>query len=69
MIKTVTSATVFQDAVGLRLSMTYSEVDEATGKVNADNKRVDRVVTDPSAKAAARALLDAAQAFIDAAGE
>lgn len=69
MIKTVTSATVFQDAVGLRMSMTYSEVDETTGKVIADNKRLDRVVTDASTKAAARKLLDDAQAFIDAAGE
>ena len=42
----------------MRLSATYSEVDEATGRVTDDNQRFDRVVTDDGAKAAAQALLD-----------
>lgn len=66
MIKTVTSATVFQDAVGLRMSITYSEIDETTGQVIADNKRIDRVVTDKTVKANANQVVEAAQEFVDA---
>ena len=58
MRKIVTSATVFNDAVGLRMSATYSEIDEATGRVVSDNQRFDRVITDADARAAAQALLD-----------
>lgn len=58
MRKIVTSATVFNDAVGLRMSATYSEIDEATGRVVSDNQRFDRVITDVDARAAAQALLD-----------
>lgn len=54
-IKVITSITVFNDAVGLRLSATYSEVDES-GKVISDNKRFDRVVTDAEIKADAASL-------------
>jgi hypothetical protein len=64
-MKVATSATVFSDAVGYRLSMTYSEIDEETGKIIADNKRIDRVITDKDAKANARAILDYAQEFVD----
>lgn len=64
-MKIVTSATVFQDAVGMRMSITYSEVDEATGKVIGDNKRIDRVITDSSAKSVANSMLDYAQQFVD----
>ena len=46
-MKIVTSVTVFHDAVGLRMSVTYSEVDE-TGQVIADNIRYDRIITDTS---------------------
>lgn len=60
----VTSVTAFQDAVGMRLSMTYSEIDEATGKVISDNNRTDRVITDASAKKHANALLDYAATFL-----
>ena len=58
MRKIVTSATVFNDAVGLRMSATYSEIDEATGRVVSDNQRFDRVITDADARNAAQALLD-----------
>lgn len=64
-MKTVTSATIFQDSVGLRISMTYSEIDEETGKIISDNKRVDRVITDKTAKSHAQAVLEYAQDFID----
>ena len=57
-MKIVTSVTVFQDAVGMRMSATYSEIDDNSGKVISDNKRFDRVVTDNDAKASAMALLE-----------
>ena len=65
-MKIVTSVTVFNDAVGKRMSATYSEVDDETGKVISDNKRIDRVITDATARQTADALTAYAQAFIDA---
>lgn len=64
-MKTATSATVFSDAVGLRISITYSEIDEETGKIIADNKRLDRVITDKTARTHANGVLNYAQEFID----
>lgn len=64
-MKIVTSVTVFGDAVGKRMSITYSEVDENTGKIISDNKRIDRVVTDADAKAHANALEEYAQTFVE----
>lgn len=61
----VTSVTTFQDAVGMRMSITYSEIDESTGKIISDNKRIDRVITDTTAKSHANALVEFAQRFID----
>lgn len=57
-MKIITSVTVFSDAVGMRLSATWSEVDEQTGRVTSDNQRFDRVITDGTAREQARALLD-----------
>ena len=57
-MKIITSATVFNDAVGVRLSATYSEIDDETGRIVSDNNRFDRVITDASAKAAAADLID-----------
>ena len=65
-MKLVTSVTIFNDAVGMRMSITYSEVDETTGKVISDNIRIDRVVTDKGAKTHANALEEYAQSFVDA---
>lgn len=56
-MKIVTSVTVFNDAVGMRMSATYSEIDESTGRVISDNNRFDRVITDNEMKADADALL------------
>lgn len=58
MSKIITSATVFNDAVGMRLSATYSEIDDQTGRVISDNQRFDRVITDRDARNAAQAILD-----------
>lgn len=63
-MKTITSVTVFNDAVGLRMSATYSEVDE-NGQIVTDNKRFDRVITDTSAKKAANTLMNFAQSMTD----
>lgn len=64
-MKIVTSVTVFNDAVGMRMSITYSEVDEVTGKVISDNVRIDRVITDKDAKTHATALEEYAQTFVE----
>lgn len=64
-MKVVTSATVFSDAVGMRLSMTYSVVDDETGKIVEDNKRANRVIVDSEAKANANKVLEYAQRYID----
>ena len=65
-MKTVTSMTVFNDAVGMRMSITYSEIDENSGKVTSDNKRIDRVITSSETKSIANELMDYAQEFVDA---
>lgn len=57
-MKIITSATVFNDAVGVRLSATYSEIDDQTGRIISDNQRFDRVITDAAAKTNAQALLE-----------
>ena len=61
MSKIVTSVTTFNDAVGTRMSVTYSEIDDQTGRIISDNKRYDRVVTDKNVKDASSVLFDYAQ--------
>lgn len=63
-MKIITSATVFNDAVGVRLSATYSEIDEKTGHIISDSQRFDRVITDDTAAEAAAALLAYAKASL-----
>ena len=62
----VTSMAIFNDAIGMRISITYSEIDESTGKVISDNKRIDRVITASEVKNLANELMDYAQEFVDA---
>lgn len=64
-MKIVTSIGLFNDAVGKRISITYSEVDDQTGQIISDNKRIDRVVTDQTAIAHANAIAEYAQEFVD----
>lgn len=64
-MKTVTSVTVFNDAVGKRMSITYSVIDESTGKVVSDNNRVDRVITGSDIKSIIGQVEDYAQEYID----
>lgn len=56
-MKTITSVTVFADAVGMRMSATYSDIDETTGRIISDNKRFDRVITDADARAKAQDMI------------
>ena len=57
-MKIITSVTVFNDAVGMRMSATYSEIDDQTGRIIKDNQRFDRVITDSAIKADANALME-----------
>ena len=65
MIKTVTSITTFNDAVGKRMSISYSEIDEETGRIISDNKRIDRIVTNGTIKGKITSIEEYAQTFID----
>ena len=60
-MKIVTSATVFKDGLGMRLSYTYSEVDEETGKIISDNNRGNRLITETGISKSAEAVLAYAQ--------
>ena len=64
-MKVVTSYTVFNDAVGMRMSVSYSEIDETTGRIINDNNRIDRVITDSQMKSVANSLKEYAQEFVD----
>ena len=65
-MKVVTSVTVWNDAIGKRMSITYSEVDESTGKIISDNNREDKVITDKTTKGKIDDLIEVAQELIDA---
>lgn len=66
MSKIITSVTTFNDAVGVRMSATYSEIDDETGRIISDNKRFDRVITDSNIRSAAQVLANYAQESIPA---
>lgn len=63
-MKIVTSAAVFNDAVGTRMSITFTEIDE-NGIVIDNNKRVDRILTNDEQVRAAEAIKAIAQSFVD----
>ncbi len=65
-MKILTSMTFFNDAVGKRLSVSYSEVDEQTGRVISDNNRKDRVIVDRTLISKIGELEDYATDFINA---
>ena len=62
-MKVVTSVTVWNDAVGKRMSITYSEID-SNGVIVSDNKREDRVVVDNNAVSTINDLMTYAQTLI-----
>lgn len=61
-----TSITAWHDAVGKRVSIAVSDIDDSTGKIISDNKRIDKVVVDKEGKALIDSLLDYAQSIVDA---
>lgn len=61
----VTSVTGWNDSIGKRLSITYSEIDESTGKIITDNKRTDIVVTEKAAEELIDGLLSFAQDIVE----
>lgn len=63
-MKKVTSYTIFDDSVGKRISLTYSEIDD-NGTIVTDNKRIDRVITDSAIIAKANEIAAFAQTFVD----
>ena len=63
-MKIVTSVGIFDDAVGKRVSITYSEVDES-GKIISDNNRIDRVVIDSEAIEHMTAIKEYASTLIE----
>lgn len=63
-MKKATSVTAWNDAVGKRLSITYSEINEETGKIIKDNDRKDVVVMDKNAEKLIDDLLEYAQSVI-----
>ena len=65
MIKKVTSITSFNDAVGKRMSITYSEIDEESGQIFSDGKRVDRIILDNADIDKIEEVEAIAQAIID----
>lgn len=64
MTKLVAGVTVFQDMIGVRMSINYSEIDDQ-GNVVADNKRIDRIITDQTTRDHATALMQSAQSILD----
>lgn len=65
-MKIVSSITVWNGSIGSRISITYSEVDETTGKIISDNNRLDRIITDHEALEASSVLKSYAQSLVDA---
>lgn len=68
-MKIITSVTIFNDAVGLRMSASYAELNETTGEITADNKRFDRVVVDDSAKTNCNSLFEYALSLLTETGQ
>lgn len=64
-MKILTSMTFFNDAVGKRMSVSYSEVDEQTGRIISDNNRKDRVIIDRDLIGKIGELEDYATEFIN----
>lgn len=64
-MKVVTSVTIWNDAVGVRMSITYSEIDEETSTIISDNKRIDRIITDNETKQTVTDLFTRAKTFVD----
>ena len=66
-MKKIVSSLATVNANGVqRLSITYSKVDEETGKIVEDNVRINRVVLDETALGAIDILMKFSQGLVDA---
>lgn len=63
-MKKITSTTLLTTAEGKRISLTYSEIDDA-GNIVSENKRVNKIVVDSSALGLVDALEQFAQTLIE----
>ena len=68
-MKKITSVTVWNDSTGTRLSVTYSEIDETTHRIIADNKRENYVLVGEGEINTASAVTALAQSFLDSTNE
>jgi len=68
-MKKVTSVTVWNDSAGTRISVTYSQIDEASRKVVADNIRENFVLMDDGEISTAKAVTTLAQSIVDGLGD
>lgn len=64
-MKIVTSYTIWNDAVGKRMSITYSELDQETGRIISDSNRIDRVITDSTIISEANDILNYATNYVN----
>lgn len=64
-MKIVTAVTLFNDAVGMRLSLVYSVIDEHTGKIISDNNRLDTVVLDQDVLTNIGSIFDYARSVVE----
>lgn len=64
-MKKVTAITIWNDSVGKRMSIVYSEIDKTKGTVTSDNNRSDIVVLDTDAIESFDALLEFAQTNVN----
>lgn len=61
----VTSVTMFSTAEGIRISITYSIIDDM-GKIVSENKRVNRIVVDDDALSKINDINAFAKSIVDA---
>ena len=66
-MKKITAVTLFQTAVGYRLSMAYSEINDE-GVIIKDNARLDRILVNQDVIDSATALMSYAQGCGDKEG-
>ena len=59
----VTSITILETAEGIRISITFSKIDEK-GRIIDENKRVNRIVVDPKIQTHIAALEGFAQSVV-----
>lgn len=64
-MKKISSVTVFNDTAGLRLSLTYSEIDTTTRKIIKDNVRTNYVLVADDEIKTAQDLMTLAQNILD----